>query len=288
MEIILHQLYDYIIEKLKDTYSDQEAHSLANRLIEFYAEVSPANRILNSQKKIDERSVDSINEAIDKLLKNMPLQYVTGKAWFMDLELDVSGAVLIPRPETEELVNHINRYIGQPSQYKPLRILDIGTGSGCIAIALKHYNNDLSVTAIDISPEALEIAAKNALRLKTNIEFRQLNILTASEWKMLGEFDLIVSNPPYVALSEKQLMQPNVLEYEPHTALFVQDSDPLIFYRKIVAFSEVKLNTGGGLWFEINEMYANDIRNILLSQGFREVNIIFDFRGKSRFLQCFK
>jgi release factor glutamine methyltransferase len=206
----------------------------------------------------------------------------------MDLELAVNPSVLIPRPETEELVSLIlKQYSGWKSDSE-LKILDIGTGSGCIPIALKRYLRGSIITAIDISQEALKVATENAAIIKVEINFISADILDHSQWTQLPQFDLIVSNPPYVTNKEKKLMQPNVLDHEPHTALFVSDDDPLIFYRDIIALAKIKLQKAGCLWFEINEMFGEAISDMALNQGFKEVNIIFDFRGKSRFLQCFK
>jgi len=185
-------------------------------------------------------------------------------------------------------VSLIQDSIGDNTQSDHLHILDIGTGSGCIPISLKKYFKDATVTAIDISVDALQVAAVNAAKNQAEVSFIQSDILDSTTWNNLPQSDIIVSNPPYVTLSEKEQMLPNVLDYEPHTALFVKDDDPLVFYRAIMAFSKMKLNKNGSLWFEINEKFGGEIKELALSQGFRDVIIIFDFHGKSRFLHCSK
>jgi len=288
MLLSVNSFYKSIGLKLNALYPAEEARAMADRLVEHYFQLSPAQRILAANSTADAAKIPLIEEAVDKLLLNIPLQYVIGKAFFMDMEFIVNSAVLIPRPETEELVSLIlKQYSGWKSDHE-LDILDIGTGSGCIPIALKRYLPESNVSAIDISNEALSVATENAAINEVKINFINSDILDHSQWNQLPQSDLIISNPPYVTNSEKELMQPNVLDHEPHTALFVPDDDPLLFYREIIAFSKIKLREAGSLWFEINEMFGNELKDMALSQGFKEVNIIFDFRGKSRFLQCLK
>jgi release factor glutamine methyltransferase len=269
-------------------YSNYEARSMADRLIEHYFQLSPVQRVLSGKLLVDGAKIHLIEEAVGQLLRNIPLQYVLGTAFFMDMEFIVNSAVLIPRPETEELVSLIlKQYSGYKTENQ-LRILDIGTGSGCIAIALKRNIAGSNVLAVDISPEALKVATANATKNEAEINFIKADILDQTQWTALSQFELIVSNPPYITNSESKYMQANVLDNEPHTALFVPDHDPLVFYRAIMALSKIKLCAGGCLWFEINEMFGDELRHIALDQGFNEVNIIFDFHGKSRFLQCIK
>jgi len=284
----LDNLYKSTVLRLKALYIDQEARAMADRIMQHFLNLTPTQRITNGTSSADENKIPLIENAIIKLLNHVPLQYVLGKAYFLDLEFDVTSSVLIPRPETEEMLSLILKDYQSGTLVKNLRILDIGTGSGCIAISLKHYLPESTVTAVDISQEALHVAADNAVKNNTSVAFIQTDILDFNQWDSFAQYDLIVSNPPYVTHSEKQFMHPNVLDHEPHTALFVPDDDPLIFYRRIVNFAKSKLSDRGCLWFEINEMFGDELKNMALSQGFKEVNNIFDIRGKSRFLQCFK
>jgi release factor glutamine methyltransferase len=284
----INDFYKNIVLKLKAVYPDEEASAIADRLFENYLGVTPVQRIVKGSKPIDAGKIPFIERAVSNLLNYVPLQYVLGIAHFLDLEFEVNPSVLIPRPETEELVSLILKKHSILAYDGKLQIIDIGTGSGCIAISLKHYIPLSTVAAIDSSLEAISVATANAKRNGVDIEFIQADILDKSQWDSLPACDLIVSNPPYVTHAEKQFMQRNVLDFEPHSALFVPDNDPLIFYRLIFAFAKLKLSNNGSLWFEINEMFGADLRELAINQGFKEANIIFDIRGKSRFLQCSK
>jgi release factor glutamine methyltransferase len=213
----------------------------------------------------------------EELIHGKPVQYVIGETEFYGCRIKVNENVLIPRPETEELVDWIIKLVPN----KELTILDICTGSGCIPIALKKNLPKAEVAACDISHEALEMAMKNAVLNKTDVRFFYTNILnpTVSSW---STFDLIISNPPYVRNSEKQLMHKNVLEFEPHLALFVEDDEALIFYRKITELAKSKLKQGGFLFFEINEAYGKEIAELLEENGFKDVEIRKDMFGKDR------
>jgi len=283
-----HDLYLRIVLRLKALYIEEEARAMADHIFRHFFDLTPIQKALSGAKLADEEKIPFVDEAVSSLLNSVPLQYVLGKAYFMDLEFDVNTSVLIPRPETEELISLILKDCLGGVDVRPLRILDIGTGSGCIAISLKHYLPESDVTAVDVSIGAIHVAEANAVMNNTPVVFIQADILDSTQWNSFVQYDLIVSNPPYVTHSEKRFMQRNVLNNEPHTALFVPDDDPLIFYRRIFEFANTKLGNNGCLWFEINEMYGNELKNMALNQGFKDVNIIFDIRGKSRFLQCFK
>ena len=283
----IQRFYKEIVLKLRQIYSAEEAQAIADRLFEHFFGLTPARRIISNFLVVDEALKLAAEKAVGQLLNHVPLQYVLGKAWFMDMEFDVNPSVLIPRPETEEMVGLILKQYSAARSVTTQNILDIGTGSGCIAIALKHFLPGVNITAIDISAEALHVAKTNAEKNKVEISFHRIDILDQSQWEYLPQFNLIVSNPPYVTQADKQHMQPNVIDHEPHTALFVEDEDPLIFYRTIAAFAKDKLTENGCLWFEINESFGEETANLIADQGFSKVNIIFDFRGKSRFLQCF-
>jgi release factor glutamine methyltransferase len=284
----IQSVYKSTSLKLKELYSEEGARAMTDQLFRHYFNLTPVQRALSGREIAGVDKIICVEESVNKLLNHVPLQYVLGIAYFMDLEFEVNPSVLIPRPETEELVSLVCKDFTTKNNVSPLQILDIGTGSGCIAVSLKHYLPTSVVTAMDISADALQTAKSNALKNETSVTFILVDILDESQWDNFGHFDLIVSNPPYVTHAEKKLVQPNVLNYEPHTALFVADDDPLVFYRRIIEFANTKLSPDGSLWFEINEMFGNELHNMAMNQGFKEVNIIFDIRGKSRFLQCFK
>lgn len=217
--------------------------------------------------------------ALERLAAGEPLQHVLGTAQFMGLELKVDRRVLVPRPETAGLVEWVLSDCGQTGT-----LLDIGTGSGCIAISLSHLLPSWSVQAWDISPDALQVARENNLKCGTKVEFRQRDILSAvcSD----SRFDVIVSNPPYVTQSEKALMEPVVLDYEPHLALFVPDDDALRFYRAISDFAMKALNSGGRLYFEINPLFAHELKDMLERKGYRNVTLRSDDFGKLRYIKA--
>lgn len=280
--------YKSIVLKLSALYVYEEARAMADRLFYHYLNLSPAKRVLSANALVETDKISLMDEALNKLLRNIPLQYAIGEACFMDMEFVVNSSVLIPRPETEEMVSLILKQYSDRKSDKKLNILDIGTGSGCIPIALKRYIPESNVTSVDVSEEALIVATENALKNHVDINFIHADILDHSQWTQLPQFDLIISNPPYVTNAEKELMQANVFDHEPHIALFVPDDDPLIFYRAIFKLSETKLRNGGSLWFEINEMFGFELRDMALKHGLKDANIFFDIRGKSRFLQCVK
>jgi release factor glutamine methyltransferase len=284
----VNDFHKSVIRKLKARFQQEEARAMADRLFEHYFRLTPVQRVLNGNSAADESIILSIEEAVIQLLNQVPLQYILGSTWFMDMEFEVNPSVLIPRPETEELVSLIlNQYSGNEIG-RELSILDIGTGSGCIAIALKRNLPKSKVTAIDISEEAINVAMANASKNFEEVNFILADILDQSQWDSLPQSDILVSNPPYVTHAEEPFMLPNVVDFEPHTALFVPNDDPLIFYRAIMAFAKTKLSPNGSVWFEINEKFGDELRNLAKNQGLREVNIIFDFHGKSRFLHAIK
>lgn len=285
----IRDFYKSIVLEMSSLFSVEEARAITDRLFEHYFHLSPMQRVMAASEDAPDDYTAQLKLAVSKILSHIPLQYVLGKAWFMDMEFEVNESVLIPRPETEEMVSLILKSISfNDNALRNFEIIDIGSGSGCIAISLKKNLPHSSVSAVDISKKALAVAERNAFKNEVQVNFMNVDILDSSQWHMLPECNLIVSNPPYVTESEKLKMKPNVLKNEPHSALFVPDDDPLLFYHEIIAFAKIKLRDQGCLWFEINEMFGNELRVLAYNQGFKEVNLIFDFRGKSRFLQCFK
>jgi len=271
--ISLQALFQDYSQKLQELYPKQEAESLVFWLFESYLGKKRMDILKNESLDMEH---SGLTLALENLLEGMPIQYILGKAPFYGREFVVSPAVLIPRNETEELVHLILKE--NPKQ--GLRILDIGTGSGCIPITLDLEMSDPKVYAIDISGEALAISKQNADLLHSKVEFRLLDIL--QEELPYGNLDIIVSNPPYVRHSEKDLMHTNVMAHEPHLALFVYDEDPLLFYRVISQKAKKALKPGGKLYFEINEAFGKETKLLMENLGFEEVKILEDLNGKER------
>jgi len=271
--ISLQALFQDYSQKLQELYPKQEAESLVFWLFESYLGKKRMDILKNESL---DKEPSGLTLALENLLEGMPIQYILGKAPFYGREFVVSPAVLIPRNETEELVHLILKE--NPKQ--GLRILDIGTGSGCIPITLDLEMSDPKVYAIDISGEALAISKQNADLLHSKVEFRLLDIL--QEELPYGNLDIIVSNPPYVRHSEKDLMHTNVMAHEPHLALFVYDEDPLLFYRVISQKAKKALKPGGKLYFEINEAFGKETKLLMENLGFEEVKILEDLNGKER------
>ena len=219
-----------------------------------------------------------LGSALERLVKGEPLQYVIGSTPFCGLTFRVDGRVLIPRPETAELVEWVAQDASQAGS-----LLDVGTGSGCIAVSLANRLPDWKVQGWDISDGALEVARENSRLNGTEVEFRKVDILNASADCKL---DVIVSNPPYVMESEKSQMEDTVLDYEPHLALFVSDTDPLLFYRAIAEFAHRALNPGGKLYFEINPLKVEEMKEMLMGAGYRNVEVRNDIFGKPRMIKA--
>lgn len=276
----IKKLISEIKSELENTYPIEEIEGFIKLIFEYYCNYSSTDLLVNSEKEICNNLQTNINQVILALKKHRPIQYILGETEFYDLFFKVSPSVLIPRQETEELVDLIIK----ENHYDSLCILDIGTGSGCIAISLAKNIFGSTLFAIDVSNEALSIAKENATLNNAEVSFFQKDVLSLNE-KLEQKFDIIVSNPPYVTNSEKHLMQSNVLDYEPHLALFVSDYDPLIFYKAIVNFSIDHLNTRGKLYFEINESFGSETADLLLNAGFKSVMIIKDLNGKDRIVR---
>jgi release factor glutamine methyltransferase len=234
--------------------------------------------------RIDEHQHYQLGEAVKRLLSGEPVQYVTGLARFCDLLIKVSPAVLIPRPETEEIVQKI--CASMPKE-KTMRIWDIGTGSGCIAIALAKQFPNAEVIAFDVSEEALQISKENAESNGAKVTFVHDNVLNPTSDYFTQPVDLVVSNPPYVCDSERASMEANVLDWEPEKALFVPDDDPLRFYRQILALAKKQLNPNGQVWFEINERMGEELVSLCREMGFSNAEVLEDFAGKPRFCRVF-
>lgn len=275
------ELLETLRAMLLPVHGKEESTALIYRLMEHFLKLNRAGVILDRKRVVGVRKQVAIIKAARKLVENMPLQYVTGEAYFCGLTLNVSRFALIPRPETEEMTMMV---VDLLKSKPPRRIIDIGTGSGCIAITLKKQFADSQTYAIDISKNALRLAQINAEKNNSKVEFICGDILDMSSLPEMQAFDLIISNPPYVRNSEKIEMKPNVLNFEPHKALFVPDKAPLKFYRAIGHFARQNLAPGGMLVFEVNENLGQETSALLRSQGFVNTEVRRDFRGKERFV----
>ena len=272
----------HFTEVLAEKFPKREAEQLMRILLEDLFGIDWNQQLMNPDLRIDEHQHYQLSEAVKRLLVGEPVQYVTGLARFNDLLLKVSPAVLIPRPETEELVQKISTSL--PKE-KTIRIWDIGTGSGCIAIALAKQFPHAEVIAFDVSGEALQIAKENAESNGAKVTFVHDNVLNPTSSYFNQPVDLVVSNPPYVCDSERASMEANVLDWEPEKALFVPDDDPLRFYRQILALTKKQLNPNGQIWFEINERMGEEMLSLCRQIGFSNAEVLEDFAGKSRFVK---
>ncbi len=271
----LDQLHNQFIDGLEKLYDRREVESIAK--IAFNHLNIDYNKVLTKEEiELDETNVSWLKEVRTRLLKHEPVQYILGYVDFYDLKFGVSPDVLIPRQETEELVELVIR----ENKLDSPRILDIGTGSGCIAVSLKKNIPGAIVNACDISSEALKVAEKNATRNKVSIQFYKKDVLHIAQ--IPGHNDIIVSNPPYVSELEKAQMDKNVVVYEPTSALFVPNNDPLVFYTAIIELAARNLNNGGKLYLEINETKGKDVKKLLSAAGFKNIRIIKDLNSKDR------
>ena len=273
------QAKTHLTQTLATIYDQREAESITRIIFEdvdFLKNRQPEETLNGGHAAM-------LNKMQSRLLAHEPLQYVLGEADFYGLKFKVNSNVLIPRPETEELVQWIKNDITRTVPTGTGKnLLDIGTGSGCIALTLKSQIPDLDVTALDVSYLALEVVQENAQRLELNITSINLDILDTQATESLPIYDYIVSNPPYVLAKDKTEMHSNVLKYEPHLALFVSDDDPLLFYRQIALFAQKHLRKGGALYFEIHEKQAVGVRYFLELMGFQNITIQKDMSGKDR------
>ncbi len=267
---------------LSGIYPSEEIQSFFNILSEKYLNLSRIEIALNPEKEISKENTEKFQAALLRLKNYEPIQYILGETEFFSLPFKVNQHTLIPRPETEELVEWIlnnSEFRIQNSEF-----LDIGTGSGCIAISLAKNLPDSKIFALDISEEALKIACENAELNELIVDFFQADILKTKT--LPKQYNVIVSNPPYVRELEKKQMQQNVLKYEPDSALYVKDKDPLLFYRVISQLAKNHLKANGKLFFEINEYLADELTELLKSEGFQNIEIKKDIFGKDRMLKC--
>lgn len=276
----LKQLF---LNRLSALYSPNEAESILFFYLYYRLEMEKYQWTLRREEQLSEVCMQTITADLDRLASGFPVQYLVGKCEFFNCELSLNGKVLIPRPETEELVVEVvNRFQNRSAQ----RVLDVGTGSGAIALALKRYLPQAEVWATDFSENALECARENAENLKLDVKFLHHDILNDTIDSLPQDLDILISNPPYIPISEKKNLHRNVKDYEPDSALFVPDSTPLIFYKKIAQVGIELLKPTGVLLFETYHLFQNQMVEMLQSLGYKQVVITKDLQGKSRFVEA--
>jgi release factor glutamine methyltransferase len=281
----LNEARTVLTKELTKVYDNDELRNIIELVIEHITNMPRAEQVKNKVPYLTCTQLENLDEITDRLKKNEPVQYVLGEAWFAGMKFMVNKNVLIPRPETEELVDWIVKE-GQKSKVKSQNIIDIGTGSGCIPITLKKKLPEANVSAIDVCSEAVFTATENAIELNAEVDFLLLDFLDEEKWKELGQYDIIVSNPPYVKQSEINAMHQRVKEFEPHLALFVSDNDALLFYKKLSGFALKHLNAGGMLFVEINEALGEHVINLFRSAGLSNVELRKDMQGKDRMVKA--
>ena len=276
--------YETLWHLLTPLYGEGEAKAIARMVYEVRYGLTFTDLCIGKDTQLSADDQAELEEIAQRLQRHEPIQYVLGKAEFMGEWYDVEPGVLIPRPETEELVRWISLSKGEG-----VNILDVGTGSGCIAIALAVLYPEAKVTAWDISEKALEVARKNAKRLGVNVNFEQVDALHLTSdilHQTSNAFSLIISNPPYICNKEREAMEQNVLDYEPHEALFVPDEDPLLFYRAIAEYGKKVLKPDGWLYFEINPLYAEPLCELLSTMSYHDIECKDDQYGKQRMIRA--
>ena len=301
----IHEAHQQLLFQLYHIYDDREAAAITNLVMENITEWTKIDRVLNKNLPLSLPKIDLLKKYTEELLQHKPLQYVLHEAWFAGMKFYVDEHVLIPRPETEELVDWLvsqvmNKNIAANSQIlteskgttqsgisnSPLRILDIGTGSGCIPIAIKKRLPFAELYSCDISEAALNVAKLNAKNNQQDIHFLQLDFLNRAEREKLPQVDIIISNPPYIPIKDLQTMMPNVTAHEPHLALFVENESPLIFYKTIVDFAIEKLAADGMLFVETHEDQAGSVKKLFPENYFTDIEIKTDMQGKQRMIKA--
>ncbi len=277
----LKQIRFHLLSELRQIYMENESDSIV-RLVMEHLGYSLSVSLREPDHIPDPPVTAQINAIVADIRSGLPIQYILGQTDFCDLKIQVDKRVLIPRPETEELVEHIKAGSRESVQ----RIIDLGTGSGCIALALKKHFREAEVWGADISQEALAVAKENGIENSLQVSWINLDLKDPHTLEESILFDLVVSNPPYVMDSERKMMARNVLDFEPESALFVEDKDPLIFYRAIAAFCKIHLTDRGEIWVEINEQFGKECANLFKKEGFSKVRVIKDIHEKDRYINA--
>lgn len=281
--IVLQKLISNTLQRLSPSFGEREARAMIREILLRIKGWTPVDIAVKQGEMVSDYLEEEINKIVDRLLNGEPIQYIFGVAYFYGMDFKVNQSTLIPRPETSMLVDVIIKEYGDRQD---LRVLDLGTGSGCIAIALARNLRFPEVSGVDISGEAINVAKENGKNLKVGVNFKCEDMLTMSVEP--DSYDIIVSNPPYIAEREKDEMSKNVLDYEPASALFVPDDDPLKFYKAIIRIAREGLTANGRLFFEINPLYAEELRSELASAGFEDIEIVKYIDGKDRFIKAKK
>lgn len=287
----------FIKERLSSIYGEGEARSITNLAMEHLTSLSKADRLLKKDETLTQHQQAQLQKDIERLLQHEPIQYIMNKAWFYGMELFVDNAVLIPRPETEELVEWIvndvkasgkdvfERKPMEADETTQLKILDVGSGSGCIALALKKAMPKAEVWGCDVSEKALNVARRNGSALDIRVDFQGMNFLDEAQQKQLPLVDIVVSNPPYIPFYNKEHMNPNVVNHEPHTALFVPNDDALLFYKALAQFGKQRLYKNGSIYVEIHEDLGHDVVTLFEKEGYVNVELKKDMQGKDRMVK---
>ncbi len=294
----MNEAENWIRQQLILMYDEREATSIASMVMENVTGLTRIDRLTKKDEPLVVQQLHHLTEVVQRLGQHEPIQYVLGECFFHGLKLYVNNHVLIPRPETEELVewiindvktsgkNVFQRKEGEADETTQLKVLDVGTGSGCIALALKKAMPKAEVWGCDVSDEALNVARRNGAQLDIRVDFQGINFLDESQQRSLPTVDIIVSNPPYVPEKDKATMRPNVLAHEPHTALFVPDDDALIFYKTLALFGHKRLYENGCIYIEISENAAKETVRIFKEAGYNNVEIKKDMQGKDRMVKA--
>jgi len=293
----LYEAEQHLKNELKGIYDDQEAANIADLAIEHITQLKRKDRLFKKEEILLQEQIEQLHRTIERLKNSEPVQYIMNKAWFYGLELYVDNDVLIPRPETEELVEWIIKDVKakglnvfdkkqtDADVTTQLKIIDVATGSGCIALALKNKMPKAEVWGCDISDRALNVARRNGSELDIRVDFQSVDFLDRAQQKHLPSVDIIVSNPPYVPLKDKNDMRPNVLQYEPHLALFVDDDDPMLFYKALLDFGKHRLHPGGAFYMEVHEDLAQQVKKLFEIEGY-QTEIKKDMQGKERMVKA--
>jgi len=280
----IHEARRLLIHKLSAIYDSGEAGNIADLVVEHITGLDRKGRIGEATYCLSASQIEHLQNAVTRLSRQEPVQYVLNESWFCGLKFYVDKNVLIPRPETEELVEWIVSNLKFP--LANLKIFDIGSGSGCIAVTIKRKIRKADVWSCDVSEGALNVARQNASNLGADINFLLLDFLRDNERISLPVFDIIVSNPPYIPQTDKMKMHTNVVDYEPHTALFVPDNDALVFYKAIATFGKTNLSATGQIFLEVHEDYGEAVKDVFLSAGYLSVEIKKDMQGKERMVKA--
>lgn len=278
------EAFESLHKALSKIYESREAGNIATIVFE---DAFPDLPLHEKGLSFSKEQADRYQEIKQRLVKHEPLQYVLGEADFYGLRFKTDKRALIPRPETEEIVHLIIKDIRKiDEQGTDLRLLDVGAGTGCIPLTIKHHIRELTVHAMDVSPGALDLAFENAKALELDVHFHLMDVLDEKQWDTLPDFNLIVSNPPYIPVVEKKLMTKNVLDFEPEVSLFVEDEEPIVFYKKIAQLAKQKLLPGGLLYFEANEFNAETVADYLKAHNFKMVEVIKDLQARDRIIKA--